>query len=124
MDHAKVNITPPLELYPHGDEVQTVELWTPPDTWAGLSHHLLNTILSDIDAGLPDGNRYSDGPNVTDRAAWRVVLKHAPDKGEGAARQIIKTWIKNRVLVRDEYENPVTRKPVKGLRVDDAKRPT
>jgi hypothetical protein len=141
MDSGKVNITPPLtdakwfrlvgvplgnatELYPHGDEVQTVEPWTPPDTWAGLSQHLLNQILSDIDVGLLDGNRYSDAPNVTDRAAWRVVAKHAPDKTEGDARQIIKSWVKHGVLVHEDYENPATRKLVKGLRVDDAKRPS
>ncbi len=75
MDSGKVNIAPPLdeakwfrlvgvplgnatETYPHGDEVQTVEVWTPPDAWYGLSSHLLNRILDEIDAGLPDGNRY------------------------------------------------------------------
>jgi hypothetical protein len=141
LDSAKVNITPPLsaarwfrlvgvtlgntsDLYPHGDEVQTIEEWTPPDTWAGLSHRVLNQILTDIDAGLPDGNLYSDGPNVTDRAAWRVVAKHAPEKSEAAARQIVKTWVRTGVLRHHEYANPITRKPVKGLRVDPAKRPS
>jgi hypothetical protein len=112
------------ELYPNGDEVQTVEPWTPPDVWAGVSNHLANLILTDIEAGMPDGNRYSDGSNVTDRAAWRVVTKHVPDKTEKEARQIIKTWVKNGALVRIEYENPATRKPVKGLRVDDTRRPS
>jgi hypothetical protein len=141
MDSAKVNIAPPLrtarwfrlvgvrrgnatDLYPHGDEVQAVEPWTPPDTWAGLSHHLLNQILTAIDAGMPDGNRYSDGSGVTDRAAWKVVLEHVPDKTEVQAREIIKTWIKNGVLVPYDYENPTTRKTVKGLRLDTTKRPS
>jgi hypothetical protein len=142
MDRGKVNIAPPMaeakwfrlvgvplgnatDLYPSGDEVQTVEPWTPPDKWAGLSNLLLNQILTDIDAGMPDGNRYSDSPNVTaDRAAWRVIIKHAPAKAEAPAREIIKTWVKSRLLVRDDYENPTTRKTVKGLRVDNAKRPS
>ena len=142
MDSAKVNIAPPLtsarwfrlvgvplgngnELYPNGDEVQTVEPWEPPNAWAGLSYHLLNVILDDIDAGLPDGNRYSEHQNVTmERAAWRVVTKHAPDKVEADARDIIKTWVKNAVLVHHEYKNPVTSKTVSGLRVDNTKRPT
>jgi len=140
MDSAKVNITPAMgdakwfrlvgvrlgnatELYPNGDEVQTVVPWTPPDAWAGMTDVLLNQILSDIDAGMPDGNRYSDAPNVTDRAAWRVIVKHAPDKSEGMARQIIKAWTTSGLLVRVEYENPATRKTVKGLRVDNSKRP-
>jgi hypothetical protein len=141
MDSGKVNITPPMteakwfrlvgvalgnetDLYPNGDEVQTVEPWTPPDKWAGLSNHLLNQILTAIDAGMPDGNRYSDGPNVADRAAWRVIIKHAPTKSETDAREIIKAWVKSGLLVRDTYENPTTRKTVKGLRVDNAKRPS
>ncbi len=141
MDSGKVNISPPLEeakwfrlvgvplgngndLYPKGDEVQTVEVWTPPDAWDGLSNHLLNRILDEIDAGLPDGNRYSDGGRAGDRAAWRAVTKHAPDKTEADGRRIIKTWTKNGVLVSQDYENPTTRKTVKGLQVVTAKRPT
>jgi AAA domain len=141
MDSGKVNIAPPLaaakwfrlvgvplgnstDLYPNGDEVQTVELWTPPDKWAGLSSQLLNQILNDIDAGLPDGNRYIDAPNATDRAAWRVIIKCAPATSEAAAREIIRAWVKSGLLVREQYENPSTRKPVKGFRVDNAKRPS
>lgn len=141
LDSAKVNICPPAadakwyqlvgvklgnatEAYPAGDEVQAIEIWTPPNVWAGLTHDTLNQILTDIEAGLPDGNRYSDAPKVDDRAAWRVVVKHYPDKSEGEARQVIKTWVKNGVLLRADYENPITRKPVKGLRVDSTKRPS
>jgi len=140
MDSAKVNLTPPMTmakwfrlvdvplgnpstLYPNGDNVQTVEPWTPPDTWAGLNNDLLNRILTEIAAGLPDGNRYSDGPNATDRAAWRVVQQHAPAKTEGQSREIIKTWVKTGLLVHRGYENPATRKTAQGLFVDDAKRP-
>ena len=111
------------DLYPEGDEVQTVVPWMPPDVWAGTTDLLLNQILTDIDAGMPDGNRYSDAPNVKDRAAWQVIVKHDPDKSEGAARQIIKTWTKSGVLTRRDYENPATRKTVKGLWVDNSKRP-
>ena len=141
MDSGKVNITKPLsatkwfrligvrlgnqtETYPNGDEVQTVEPWTPPDIWTGLSVHLLNKVLTAIDAGLPDGNRYTDAPNATDRAAWRVVVEHAPTKTEGQAREVIKTWLKNGVLIRHDYDNPATRKPVKGLWANPTKRPS
>jgi AAA domain len=141
MDSGKVNITRALgaakwfrlvsvplgngtDMYPNGDDVQTVEIWKPPETWGGLSVDLLNRILTAIDAGMPDGNRYSDAPNVIDRAAWKVVVEHAPHKTEAQAREIIKTWVKNGVLVRDEYENPATRKPVKGLYVDPVDKPS
>ena len=41
--------------YPNGDEVQTVEPWTPPDTWANLSTVALNAALTEIDAGMSNG---------------------------------------------------------------------
>ena len=98
---------------PDGDNVQTVEPWTPPDAWADLNTQLLNRILDDIDAGMPDGNRYSNAPNAGERAAWQVIAKHAPGKAEGPAREIINTWVKNGVLVVEEYENPGNRHPAK-----------
>ena len=111
------------ELYPSGDEVQTVEPWSPPDTWAETDDALLNRILSEIDAGMPDGTFYSAGPKASTRAAWSVICKFAPQKSEAQAREMIRVWIKNGLLVERDYDNPATRKPAKGLHVDDAKRP-
>jgi hypothetical protein len=111
------------DLYPNGDEVQTVEPWTPPDTWAGLNNHLLNRILDDIDAGL-DGTPYSGAKQAGEaRGAWTVVTRHAPDKSPGQAKEIIKTWIANGVLVETDYVDK-WRKSAKGVRSDPAKRPT
>ena len=141
IDSAKVNIAPSMtkakwfrlvgvrlgnatDMYPNGDDVQTVEPWSPPELWGDLPVDLLNRILTEIDTGLDDGNRYSDGPNVTKRAAWKVVRKHAVHKTEEQAREIIRVWVKNGVLTHDEYENPDTRKSVQGLYVDPAKRPS
>jgi AAA domain len=139
MDSGKVNIAParvakwfklvgvPLnngnDLYPNGDEVQAVEPWTPPETWAGMDTGVLNVILSAIDAGPGDGARYSDAAAATDRAAWKVVLTHAPNKTEAQARDMIKTWVRNGVLVRKEYDDPERREKAKGLHLDTTKRP-
>jgi hypothetical protein len=140
-DSAKVNITRHLgaarwfhlvgirlgnetDMYPNGDEVQTVEPWTPPETWGDLASHTLNQILTEIDAGLTDGNRYTDASVAGDREAWKVVVKHAAHKSEHQAREIIRTWVKNGVLLSNEYINPRTRKPVKGLRLEPTKRPS
>jgi hypothetical protein len=140
VDSAKVNIAPPMaaatwfrlvgmplgnatELYPSGDNVQTVEPWKPPDLWVDLNIELLNVILTEIARGLPDGNRFTDWGNAKERAAWRVVVKHAPHKTEAQAREIIRIWVKNGVLQVYSYTNPVTRHENTGLRVDDEKRP-
>ena len=81
-------------------------------------------ILDDIDAGLPDGNRFSDAPKADERAAWRVIETHCPGKSEGPARQIVKTWLGSGLLVRKKYRNPVERKEINGLWVDNLRRPT
>ena len=140
LDRAKTNLVPlsasatwfklvgvrlgnATEMYPNGDEVQTVEIWIPPNTWADLDEGLLNRVLTDIDGGMPDGTFYTAAPNATTRAAWQVVCRLAPQKTEDQAREIIRTWIKNRLLIEFDYDNPVSRKSATGLRVDNTKRP-
>ena len=140
VDDAKLNIAPIVEakwfrlvgidignatdLYPNGDNVQTVEPWKPPELFADVSVPTIHRILDDIESGLPDGNRYSDAPKADDRAAWLVIAKHCPGKAEGPARAIIKKWKTSGLLVAKDYDNPKTRKSAKGLWVDDGKRPT
>jgi hypothetical protein len=109
LDKAKVNIEPPAEvatwfrligvnlgnateMYSAGDNVQTVERWAPPDTWADLSTAALNAALTEIDAGLANGQRYSDAGAARERAAWAVVQKHCPNKTEAQCREIIQTF--------------------------------
>jgi hypothetical protein len=140
IDSAKVNLSPPsgdatwfklvgVKLgngnadYPNGDEVQTVVPWQPPKTWDGLSNAQLNAALTDIEAGLPNGQRYSDAGPATDRAAWRVVQRHCPDRTEPQCREIVKTWVRSGVLFNKSYDDPVDRKTRQGLYVDAAKRP-
>jgi hypothetical protein len=73
--------------------------------------------------GLPNGQRYSDAPRATDRAAWTVVHRHCPDKTEPECREIIRTWVKKAVLCVEEYLDPIRRENAKGLRLDPSKRP-
>ena len=140
VDNAKTNVCPPsaakwfelvgvpidnrTKIYPHGDEIQVARPWSPPETWTGLSTEALNAALDEIDAGLPSGQRYSSSSAATDRAPWTVVQKHCPDKGEGQCRDIVKTWLKNHVLYQEEYKDPISRKTLKGLRVDGTRRPS
>jgi hypothetical protein len=117
-----VKLGNPTDLYPHGDEVQTVECWAPPDMWKGLSAATLNKILDEIDQGLPGGRLYSHQGPAVERAAWPVVTKHI-DRTEAQAREMIKTWLKNGVLKVVDYDDDKERKPRKGLRVEPTKRP-
>ena len=141
LDSAKVNTAPPsgiatwfklvsvnignaTALYPAGDDVQTVEPWKPPNIWANVSSVTLNAVLTEIDAGMPNGQRYSGDAPTKDRAAWRVVHKHCPDHTEAMCREVIRSWIRTGVLINDSYDDPVERKERKGLRLDTSKRPT
>jgi hypothetical protein len=141
LDSAKVNITArsgkptwfkligiaignSTEEYPNGDTVQVVVPWSPPETWAGLSPDTLNDALNHIARGNDRGQRYSAAASSgKDRAAWLVVQQYCPTKTEGQCREIIKAWLKSGLLIEDDYDDPIYRKPVKGLHVDDAKRP-
>jgi hypothetical protein len=142
LDKAKVNLAPPSRTaewfqligvpldngndeYPNGDEVQTVKPWKPPKLWEGLASETLNAALTEIDAGMPNGQRYTDaGGGTGPRAAWRVVHKHCADRTEGQCREIIRTWLRNGVLLNEEYDDPVERKPRTGYRLDTSKRPS
>jgi hypothetical protein len=110
--------------YPNGDTVQVIEPWAPPNTWEGVSPVSLNAVLDDIDRGLSNGQRYSDAGPAKERAAWPVVARQCPTKTEGQCREIVRTWIKTGLLYVAKYDDPVDRKPRKGLHVDATKRPT
>jgi hypothetical protein len=102
--------------------VQTVEPWIPPDTWDGLDPEALDAALSEINAGLPNGQRYSRDNVAKSRAGWPVVQKHCPTKTEAQCREIIRAWLKTGRFVK-----LITRIPSiadrKGLEVDGQKRP-
>jgi AAA domain len=140
MDSGKVNIAPRAAAatwfkivgvrlgnrtrdYSHGDEVQTVEPWEPPDLWKGLSTVTLNLILTEIEQGMPNGRLFSDHPQAIDRAAWQVVQKYLPNLTAAQAREIIRTWVKNGVLYQVVYHDVQDQKDRKGLRVNAGKRP-
>lgn len=116
--------------YPNGDSIQVVEPWSPPEAWDGLSTDVLNAVLSEIDRGLvdahgkPNGRRYSSAPSTKgNRAAWRVVQRHCPDRSEAQCRQVIRTWELNDVIVTQDYDDPKERKSRGGLFVNDTARP-
>ena len=110
------------DQYPEGDAVQALEKWVPPDI-KDVDPDSINRILDRIDAGLPSGDRYSDASAATDRAAWPVVQDELPDISESQAREVIRDLLKKEVLFKDDYSKAGHGKTVKGLFVDNEKRP-
>lgn len=142
IDSGKVNIAPALRdakwfriegvelrnrtpLYPSGDNVQTVTVWTPPDTWEGATDDVRRRILQDIDAGVPEpqtkkgkpGSRYAAHHNTRWRAAWLVVQQHMPDKSDQHCKDMIRQWVQTGTLIEEEYQDPNTSQVAKGLRL-------
>jgi hypothetical protein len=119
------------EIYPEGDEVQTVERWQAPDSnpWSGTTDDGLNAILDAIDRGpldddgRPTRERYSNAPAAKDRQVWPVVRTVYPAKSEAQCRRIISRWLEEKVLYPKEYRSPQRYQRAKGLFVDDSKRP-
>jgi hypothetical protein len=104
--------------------VQTVEPWKPPETCGDITGAEINAILSAIERGLDNGQRYSNAPKAApNRQAWKVVQQHLPNKSEGQCREIIHAWLRSKLIYPEDYDDPVERKKRKGLRVDDSKRP-
>jgi hypothetical protein len=112
------------ETYPNGDNIQTVVPWEPDGLWQGISNSQINAALDEIDAGLPNGQRFSKSPTAgKDKAAWTIVISHCPDKTEQQARAMVNAWAKGGLLFEEDYDDPIDRHKRKGLHVDDAKRP-
>jgi hypothetical protein len=132
VDSAKVNIAPPSatatwfrlvsvrlgngsSLYPHGDDVQAMEPWTPAPLFEGLTVADLNKALLRLHRGLANGQRYSNAPAAKERAAWRAVQEEFPEITEQRCRAIVATWTKKDVFEIGDYDDPVRRGPIKGI---------
>jgi hypothetical protein len=107
-------------LYPKGDTIQTVERWYPPNPWDSIRGAVANRILDDIEAAVP---RCSDHPQAYNRAAWPLVQHHAPELSEQQCRNVISIWLKSALLAYGECQDNY-RKPIRGLFVNNARRPS
>jgi hypothetical protein len=139
IDGAKSNLAPPAsdaewfrltsqslgngtDEYPHGDSVQVVFPWSPPDAWDGLGEAKANEILDRIAYGFTTESgateKYSSR-SQDDRWAGNAIMASFPggEKSHDHCRRIIKTWIDSGVLAEVEYQSPTQRKTRRGLDV-------
>lgn len=107
----------------NGEAVPAAVPWVPPDVWRLISNFTANAILDTIDAGLPNGQRYSPVPQAKERAAWPLLITAVPELNEKQARAVIAAWRRNKVLVSRQYHDPDQRHERAGLYVDPARRP-
>ena len=101
--------------YPHGDNVQAVEPWTPPAPTESLTCDAVEKVLTVIEKGTEKGEQYSAAPNATARSATRAVAS-VLEWEEARAKRLVADLIDRGVLTTADYTNK-DRKPTSGLQV-------
>jgi hypothetical protein len=110
--------------YPNGDTVQVAEPWSPSKPFDDIDVALANLILNDIEKGPNADQRYSNAPAADeDKQAWRVVSNHCENKPEAQCRRIIHAWLQSGLLCAKKYHDPIQRRKLFGLYVNQDKRP-
>lgn len=131
VDDAKNNMAPPVAsaewlrlasvrlnnadaAYPSGDSVQVAEAWSPPAADEGMGEEDEAAALASLEAGLPDGERYS--MRSQDGARWAgALLRDYYFRTPEQARVLLSAWEKSgRIKIR-EYKSSVQRKMKKGI---------
>ena len=115
-----VNLGNGTLLYPDGDEVQTIESWTPPSPWTDLTWEMIEQILTRLDKGTVLGERYGFDHRAGDRWAGHAVMAFHKAATEGQATAILKKWADAGLLTIVKWMNPKTRKEVDAVAVDQA----
>lgn len=150
LDDAKANMAPKSEKaewikllgqnlgngdaeYPHGDNVQVVTAWLPPDLWEGVTAHTANAILDVIAGGQPqeDGTVEYYTASKQAKSRWagvpimRILAENGQDRNEGQAQQIINRWLKAEppVLETSDYLSGKGKEKRQCLIVNHANRP-
>lgn len=112
-------------IYPNGDSVGAVVAWKPPDDeLAGAPNSELNTALDAIHAGPSPGIRYRVSRQGGANGWVGNVLCEMFRTSEKEAKRMIAAWCKSGLLYEAEYYHPVWKRRVKGIQVDQSKRPT
>jgi hypothetical protein len=133
VDSAKVNIAPaaatatwfrligvPLGnasvVYPSGDEVQTVEPWTPVDLTVLVNDEdLRSAIFTEIENAPPHA-LYSAHPNSGQRHVFQIFKRHLSDITKKQTEKIVNAWIDEGRLRCIDFQDDRSR-PRQGLAV-------
>jgi AAA domain len=143
LDDAKANMAPRAEaalwyrlegvplgnvsaLYPYGDTVAALTPWRPPSPFVELDPAACNRALDAIAAGCGEGQLFgaNRGGGYGQGERWGGHCLMAQGASDAAAGRILALWLRTGLLQEVTYRDPVRRKPQRGLRVVDAKRPT
>lgn len=141
LDNPKVNMSPrggvatwfkldQVELgnktteYPRGDRVGAVIRWEPVNPLSQQAPADLNRVLDAIADGPTKGSLYSSSKRGGSKRWAGDVLHDLLGMNDKQASTVIATWLKSGLLVETEYHDPDARRTMRGVRIENAKRPT
>lgn len=100
--------------YPQGDNVQVATPWAPPEAFEGFEDPTVVEALRALDAGLPDGERYS--LRAQDKGRWAGdVLMADFGRTRSQALSMLAEWMKAGVIAQEAYKSPSQRKNRNGV---------
>jgi hypothetical protein len=133
---SKENYAPPPELttwyklesvalangdqsYPEGDDVQVATVWTPPSTFDGLLRSVIAEIFAAIRIPPGLGLQWSSDRR-TDQWVGSPIAR-ITGKNADQIPPIIRSWIKNQVLIKGDYQHPATYKTLACVTLNETK---
>jgi hypothetical protein len=104
--------------FPHGDTVQTVEVWTPPASEKLVPSEIAE-IFATLRAGPLPGEFYAANRH---NSFWLgIPIVKMTGKTEDEAADLVRDWIDNDVLIKGEYVSPQKRKTRPRITLNEAK---
>jgi hypothetical protein len=104
--------------FPHGDTVQTVEPWTPPASEPLLPSEIAE-IFTALRAGPRPGEFYSANRH---NSFWAgILIVKLTGKTEDEAADLLRDWIKNKVLTEGEYYSSQKHRRLTRVTLDEVK---
>ena len=97
------------ELYTEGDNLQVATAWIPPSSFEGLSLSIIAEIFTAL--RVPPGLNLRWAPDPRSDEWAGKPISRITGKTSEQTQPIVRTWIKNAVLVEDTYEHPKHRRP-------------
>lgn len=128
IEDGKANLAPPLEdsIYrkmigvkiDNGEYIGVAVEYSLPDSFDNMTTSVINEILDRIDRGV-DGCKYTASRASKDRwvglAFKDIDAVNWKPKSDNEIKVIVKTWLRNGLLVEEEYYDNKHRKTKKGL---------
>lgn len=110
--------------YPKGDRVAAIVSWEPTNVLSSKKPSELNEALDIIRDGPSPGVLFTFSKRGENNDRWvGSVLISELEITEKQAKMMIDTWVKSGLLWEDEYKHPEYRRQMKGVRVNENKRP-